>query len=488
MPWKVSGVVEKRKQFIEEWLSEEWTMTELCLRHEITRQAGYNTIARYQREGWRGLEEQSRAPRRHPNQTPVKIEQQIVERRQAHMRWGPRKLKAVLEREWPEVNWPAASTMGELLRREGLVVARKKRRRVDPYSAPFAAADAPNRVWCGDFKGWRRTQDGTRIDPLTISDACSRYLLRCQAVEKTDTVRVQAIFEAAFREYGLPEAIRTDNGAPFASCAIAGLSRLAIWWMKLGIRPERIQPAHPEQNGRHERMHLMLQQETMSPMAAHRRAQQRRFDLFRHQYNQQRPHQALQMHTPASATRSRHVRSPCGYASPSIPAPCWYVASRQADSLSGKLTMCFSARPSWANALDWQPSMIAGTRFILHSFLWGASIAVPGRFMGNSAFTSVPVPTCDLTNSLPPRNRTRSCMLSNPSPSEGMPTLNPSPSSRTFIVKRLPFFWSRNCMCFALPCRTALVNASWATLNRQRLTSVGSSLTSSAWNSTTTLC
>src|SRR5690349_8105852 len=216
------------------------------------------------------------------------------------MRWGPRKLKAVLEREWPRVNWPAASTMGELLRREGLVVPRKKRRRVDPYSTPFAAADAPNRVWCGDFKGWSRTQDGTRIDPLTISDACSRYLLRCQAVEKTDTARVQAVFEAAFREYGLPEAIRTDNGAPFASRAIAGLSRLAIWWMKLGIRPERIQPAHPEQNGRHERMHLTLQQETMSPMAANRRAQQHRFDQFRYEYNQQRPHQALQMHTPAS--------------------------------------------------------------------------------------------------------------------------------------------------------------------------------------------
>jgi len=300
MPWKVSGVVEKRKQFMEVWLSKEWTMTELCLRHEISRQAGYNTIARYQREGWLGLEEQSRAPRRHPNQTSEKIEQQIVEQRQAHMRWGPRKLKAVLEREWPRVNWPAASTMGELLRREGLVVPRKKRRRVDPYSTPFAAADAPNRVWCGDFKGWSRTQDGTRIDPLTISDACSRYLLRCQAVEKTDTARVQAVFEAAFREYGLPEAIRSDNGAPFASRAIAGLSRLAIWWMKLGIRPERIQPAHPEQNGRHERMHLTLQQETMSPMAAHRRAQQRRFDLFRYEYNQQRPHQALQMHTPAS--------------------------------------------------------------------------------------------------------------------------------------------------------------------------------------------
>ena len=300
MPWKVSGVVEKRRQFVAEWLSENWTMTELCARHGISRQAGYNTLERYEQANWEGLAEQSRAPRRHPNQTPAEIEQQIVELRHQHMRWGPRKLKAVLERESPAVNWPAASTMGGLLRREGLVIPRKKRRRVDPYTAPFAAADAPNRVWCGDFKGWSRTQDGARIDPLTISDACSRYLLRCQAVEKTDTARVQAIFEAAFREYGMPEAIRTDNGAPFASRAIAGLSRLAVWWMKLGIVPERIQPSHPEQNGRHERMHLTLHQETMTPMAANRRAQQRRFDRFRREFNEQRPHEALHMHTPAS--------------------------------------------------------------------------------------------------------------------------------------------------------------------------------------------
>lgn len=309
MPWKVSGVVEKRRVFVEQWLTENWTMTELCARHGISRQAGYNTVDRYQREGWPGLAERSRAPHAHPNQMSGETEQQIVELRQQHMRWGPRKLKVVLEREQPEAAWPAASTMGELLRREGLVIARRKRRRVDPYTAPFAAAREPNRVWCGDFKGWRRTQDGERIDPLTITDACSRYLLRCQAVEKTDTARVQAIFEAAFREYGLPEAIRTDNGAPFASQAIAGLSRLALWWMKLGIVPERIQPAHPEQNGRHERMHLTLQQEAMTPMAANRRAQQRRFDHFRREFNQQRPHQALAMRTPDSC----YISSPRAY-------------------------------------------------------------------------------------------------------------------------------------------------------------------------------
>jgi transposase len=240
MPWKVSGVVEKRRLFVEQWLSEEWTMTELCARHGISRQAGYNPWGRYQRDGGKGLETGSRAPHSPPHQMSPKMEQPIVELRHPHMPWGGRKLKVVLERKQPNVTWPAASTMGELLRREGLVIARRKRHRMDPYTTPFASVSEPNRVGCGDFKGGDHTQDGERIDPLTISDACTRYWLRCQAVEKMDTARVQAIFEAAFREYGLPQAIRSDNGAPFASRAIAGLSRLALCGMKLGIVPEHI--------------------------------------------------------------------------------------------------------------------------------------------------------------------------------------------------------------------------------------------------------
>jgi transposase InsO family protein len=235
---------------------------------------------------------------RHPNQTPEPIERQVLELRRAHMKWGPRKLKRILEQHQPRQAWPAASTIGAMIAREGLVVPRKRRRRVPPYTEPFAAADAPNRVWCADFKGWFRTGNGTRIDPLTISDAHSRYLLRCQAVEKTDTERVQAIFAAAFSEYGMPEAIRSDNGAPFASRALCGLSRLSVWWMKLGIQPERIEAGHPEQNGRHERMHRTLKQETAMPPERDRRAQQRAFDRFRREYNQLRPHEALAMQTP----------------------------------------------------------------------------------------------------------------------------------------------------------------------------------------------
>jgi transposase InsO family protein len=259
-------------------------------------------VQRYAQAGERGLGEQSRAPHRHPNQTPAEIEAQVLALRRKHPRWGPRTLKKLLEDAG--ICCPAASTVGELLDREGLTRHRLKRRKVEPYQQPFQLVGEPNDEWAGDFKGWMRTGDGERIDPLTISDTCSRYLLRCQAVEKTNTEQVQAIFEAAFREYGMPRAMRTDNGPPFASRAIAGLSRLSVWWIKLGIVPQRIQPGHPEQNGRHERMHRTLKEATVSPPRANRRAQQRAFDQFRQEYNQLRPHQGLAMQTPKAVYRS----------------------------------------------------------------------------------------------------------------------------------------------------------------------------------------
>src|SRR5208283_4446374 len=300
MPWKASSVMEEKVRFVFEYEEGERSMTELCERYGIARETGYVWLRRYRERGLAGLVELNRAAQRHGNQTPPETERAVLELRQGHMRWGPRKLKRVLEREQPQQRWPAASTIGELLKREGLVVGRKRRRRTAAYSEPLAHADGPNRVWCADFKGWFRTGDGERIDPLTITDAYSRYLLRCQAVEKTNTERVRAIFEAAFREYGLPAAIRTDNGAPFASRAVAGLSRLAVWWMKLGIVPERIEAGHPEQNGRHERMHRTMKEETATPPQANRRAQQRTMDEFRREYNEERPHEALDMRTPSS--------------------------------------------------------------------------------------------------------------------------------------------------------------------------------------------
>ena len=288
MSWKVSGVVERRKQFVAEYQSGERTMTELCQAHGISRPTGYAVLRRHTLYGEPGLEERSRAPRRHPNQTPGKIEQVVLELRREHPRWGPVKLRAKLEKLEPQQAWPATSTIGAMLDREGLTRHRRKRRRTPPYTQPLAAASEPNRVWCADFKGWFRSGNGRRIDPLTMMDAHSRYLLR-----------VQAIFEAAFREYGMPLTIRSDNGAPFASRAVAGLSRLAVSWMKLGIRPERIEPGHPEQNGAHERMHRTLGEETASPPAYDARSQQRAFDSFRRMYNEERPHQALAMRTPS---------------------------------------------------------------------------------------------------------------------------------------------------------------------------------------------
>lgn len=304
MPWKASSVMDERMRFVMEVERGEHSISDLCRMYGVSRETGYVWLRRYGEGGVEGLRELRRTPRRHPNQTPESIEQAVLELRRAHMKWGPRKLKATLAKQRPRQPWPAASTIGVMIAREGLVVARQQRRRVPPYTQPLAAADAPNRVWCADFKGWFRTGDGARIDPLTISDAHSRYLLRCQAVEKTDSERVQAIFEAAFREHGMPEAIRTDNGAPFASRAVCGLSRLSVWWMKLGIGPERIQAGHPEQNGRHERMHRTLKQETAMPPEGNRRAQQRAFDGFRAEYNQLRPHEALGMQTPAQVYTS----------------------------------------------------------------------------------------------------------------------------------------------------------------------------------------
>jgi len=355
MPWKASSVMEEKLRFVFEYELDERSMTELCQRYEIARETGYVWLRRYRQAGAAGLIEHSRATHRHGNQTPEDLEQLVLELRQAHMRWGPRKLKRVLERDQPGRVWPATSTIGALLKREGLVVARKKRWHTAPYTAPLAHANEANRVWCADFKGWFRTADGQRIDPLTISDAHSRYLLRCQAVEKTDTARVQAIFEAAFREYGMPEAMRTDNGPPFASRAVAGLSRLAVWWIKLGIVPERIAAGHPEQNGRHERMHRTLKQETAQPPAANRREQQRTLDHFRQEYNHVRPHEALQMQTPAAVYQPSARTFPERVPEPQYPEPMLVRSVRPHGHFRWKKYDVFLSEVLWGERVGLLP-------------------------------------------------------------------------------------------------------------------------------------
>ena len=286
--------MDQKLRFVFEYERDEQTMADLCGSFGISRETGYVWLRRYRQHGVQGLLELNRAAGHHPNQTAAEMERMVLDLRQAHMAWGPRKLKRILERDEPGRVWPATSTIGEIVKRAGLVVGRKKRRRTEPYTEPLKDAVESNRVWCADFKGWFRTRDGTRVDPLTITDAYSRYLLRCQAVAKTDTERVRAIFEAAFREYGLPLAIRTDNGPPFASSAVGGLSRLAVWWIKLGIEPERIEAGHPEQNGRHERMHRTLKLEVVP--AEDWRSQQRVMDRFRQDFNQVRPHEFFFMY------------------------------------------------------------------------------------------------------------------------------------------------------------------------------------------------
>ena len=286
MPWKEICRMDEKLVFVADCLRGELPMTALCEDYGISRKTGYKWLGRYREHGPEGLVERSRAPHRHGRSMAPEMAEAIVALRRQRPHWGPRKLRAVLMGERPEAVWPAASTMGDLLRAEGLVVSRRRRRRVAAPGRPFRAVTAPNDVWCIDFKGWFRTRDGERCDPLTVSDAYSRFLLACVIVPpRTDTVRVAV--EQLFKRYGLPLAIRSDNGAPFAGTGAGGLSRLSVGWIKAGIALERIEPGQPQQNGRHERMHRTLKAETAKPPAASAGRQQVRFDRFRQDFNRQ---------------------------------------------------------------------------------------------------------------------------------------------------------------------------------------------------------
>jgi len=296
--------MEERLRFVDEWNSGDWNMAELCRFYGVTRAAGYKWVGRYEAGGVEALRDLSRAPHEHPNAVSQEVEDLVIGMREKHPSWGAPKIRARLVGDHPGKPIPAESTIGAILKRNGLTVPRKRRRSSRPTSQPLAHAGSANVVWSADYKGWFRTRDGTAIYPLTISDAHSRYLLRCQALPAADYLHSKPVFEAAFREYGLPERMRTDNGAPFGSNGESGLTGLSVWFIKLGVVPEHIQPGKPQQNGRHERMHRTLKQETASPPAGSRRAQQERFDRFRQDYNEQRPHEALGQQTPASYYRA----------------------------------------------------------------------------------------------------------------------------------------------------------------------------------------
>jgi transposase InsO family protein len=295
--------VDKRMRFVTAVEAGDETVTAVCRRFGLSRKSGYKWLARYRLDGIEGLSERSRAPRRHPQAVTAEIAERCLAVRRAHRSWGPVKVRAWLERADRDTAWPAASTIGELFDREGLTVKRRLRRRAPPSSVPFAACGDANTVWCIDFKGWFLTGDGTHCEPLTLSDAHSRYLLRCQPLGRTDGEHVWPVLDAAFCEFGLPLRLRSDNGPPFASTGAGGLSRLAVKLIKAGVRPERIAPGKPQQNGRLERLHLTLLRDTASPPARSLREQLGRFRDFQRLYNEERPHAALGNTTPAEHYR-----------------------------------------------------------------------------------------------------------------------------------------------------------------------------------------
>lgn len=318
MPWKESCHVDERMQFIAR-LKDGERMTDLCREFGISRKTGYKFLDRYERYSAVGLYDQRRVPESIPHRTSPEVTSLIVATRQDHPTWGPRKLRAYLHRKQPGLRLPSASTIGVLLTKHGLVEPRRRRQKPLVDYSPLCHAQAANDVWCVDFKGQFRLGNKRYCYPLTISDAHSRYLLAVDGLESTRHETAGPVFETCFREFGLPRAIRSDNGTPFASTGLAGLSQLSVWWLRLGIALERIEPASPEQNGRHERMHRTLKAETTRPAGQSMLQQQERFDRFRELYNDERPHEALDHRTPSSCYAPSTRRYPDSLPDPEYP-------------------------------------------------------------------------------------------------------------------------------------------------------------------------
>jgi transposase InsO family protein len=318
MPWQESCAMDERVRFIADRQSGLWTMTELCERYGISRRVGYKWLDRYRLEGAAGLMERSHAPHVHGRATPPNIVEAIVGLRRERPSWGPRKIVAKLGQRQPTVDWPSASTAGDILKRAGLVDRRRRRRRAPPRLGELTVPQYANHVWGLDHKGWIRLGDGTRVEPFTVTDGFSRYLIGVAATSSTRQAECRPLLERAFQEYGLPEVIRSDNGTPFASTGVTGLTAMSVWWIKLGIRHERIDPGHPQQNGRHERFHFTLL-EAMRPPAPDRAAQARRFAAFAHDYNEERPHEALGQRPPASAYQHSPRSMPTRLPEPDYP-------------------------------------------------------------------------------------------------------------------------------------------------------------------------
>ncbi|MEO0558934.1 MAG: IS481 family transposase [Bacteroidota bacterium] len=301
MPWTVTDPMLERARLVALHAEGAYSVTELAARAGVSRKTAYKWIARYREGGAEALADRSHARHDQAHRTPPEVEVLIVEARHKHPTWGPRKLLPYLARRHPEIaQWPAASTAGAILQRHGLTRKRRPRRiPKHPGTAPLTTS-APNEVWTADFKGQFKTRDGEYCYPLTVCDAHSRFVLACDGLPSVEQYGTHRQFERLFRTYGLPTAIRTDNGVPFATQAICGLSRLSVWWLKLGISHDRIAPGQPQQNGAHERMHKTLKAETARPPERDMPRQQARFDDWRAEFNTERPHEALSFATPAS--------------------------------------------------------------------------------------------------------------------------------------------------------------------------------------------
>jgi transposase InsO family protein len=319
VPWKVSSIMEHRERFVQEYWKRRQSLTALCEEYGIHRKTGWKWVKRFTEGGRPALVDRSHRPHRVAHALSEDVVRLVIETRKRFPMFGPKKLHAYLSQHEPDTRWPALSTIGVLLKEHGLIAERRRRARTPMATQPLSAATEPNVLWCTDFKGCFRVA-GTYCHPLTISDGYSRFLLRVQAVDAERFELVKPVYESVFREYGMPLRIRSDNGAPFAAQAIGGLSRLSVWWLKLGITPERIQPGHPEQNGRHERMHRTLKAHTARPPRPSLQAQQEAFSEFRQHYNHERPHEALGQVTPSSVYRASPREFPQEVGDPDYPS------------------------------------------------------------------------------------------------------------------------------------------------------------------------